>query len=184
MPSNIEIKARAADWDGQIALARALADKTEELIQEDIFFNTCADAVTRHGAPQAAECPEGRLKLRIIEGGESYLIFYRRFNQKGPKSSVYYPSPVRDPQSMKTLLGAALGRGKTVKKKRLLFLSGQTRIHFDEVEGLGRFIELEVCMKDGQAFEEGEALAKDFMRRLAIGETDLLEGAYADMLNH
>jgi len=199
MPSNIEIKARAADWDGQIALARALADKTEELIQEDIFFNTCAGGETttavspqavgkgskpvRHGVPQTDNRPEGRLKLRIIEGRESYLIFYRRFNQKGPKNSVYYPSLVKDPESMKTLLGAALGCGKTVKKKRLLFLSGQTRIHFDEVEGLGRFIELEVCMKEGQALEEGEALAKDFMRRLAIAEKDLLEGAYADMLN-
>ncbi len=167
MPSNIEIKAKAADWDKQIAAARALADKTEELIQEDIFF----------------DCPEGRLKLRVIEDGGSYLIFYRRSDKKGPKSSVYYPSAVKDPASMKALLGAALGFGKTVKKKRLLFLSGQTRIHFDEVEGLGRFIELEVCLKDGQASAEGAALAKDFMRRLGITEKDLLEGAYADMLS-
>ena len=166
MPSNIEIKAGAADWDRQIALARALADKTEELVQEDTFFN----------------CTEGRLKLRVVGGGESYLIFYRRSDQKGPKSSVYYPSPVKDPKSMKVLLSAALGCGKTVNKKRTLFLSGQTRIHFDEVEGLGRFIELEVCMKDGQASAEGETLAKDLMRRLGIADKDLLEGAYADML--
>jgi adenylate cyclase class IV len=166
MPSNIEIKAAAADWDRQINLARALSDSTEELVQEDVFFN----------------CPEGRLKLRIIEGGESYLIFYRRSDQKGPKSSVYYPSPVKDPRSMQALLAAAIGRGKTVRKKRSLFLSGPTRIHFDEVEGLGRFIELEVCMKEGQAPSDGEVLAKDLMRRLCIAEKDLLAGAYADML--
>lgn len=168
MPSNIEIKARAADWDKQFAAARALADKIEELIQEDVFF----------------DCPEGRLKLRIMGPGESYLIFYRRSDQKGPKSSVYYPSPVKDPESMKALLGAALGFGKTVKKKRTLFLSGRTRVHFDEVEGLGRFIELEVCMKEGQAPSEGEAVAKTLMKRLAITEKDLLEGAYADMLGN
>lgn len=32
-----------------------------------------------------------------------------------------------------------------VKKKRLLYLVGQTRVHCDEVEGLGHFVELEVC---------------------------------------
>ena len=166
MPSNVEIKARAGDWDRQIAIAGSLAGSAEEIEQEDTFFN----------------CPEGRLKLREIKGGESYLIFYLRSDLKGPKSSVYYPSPVKDPGSMKALLGAAFGFGKTVKKKRQLFLSGATRIHFDEVEGLGRFIELEVCMKDGTSPAEGSAIAKSFMERLCIGEKDLLEGAYADML--
>jgi adenylate cyclase class IV len=166
MPSNIEIKAKAANWTRQLAVARALADKAEDLIQEDTFFN----------------CPDGRLKLRELKGGESYLIFYLRSDMKGPKNSVYYPSPVKDPGSMKALLGAAFGLGKTVKKKRHLFLAGATRIHFDDVEGLGRFIELEVCMKDGQSLAEGEALAGAFMERLAIAEADLLESAYADML--
>jgi len=166
MPSNIEIKAKAGNWDRQIELARALADKTEELMQEDTFFN----------------CPKGRLKLREIKGGESYLIFYLRPDLKGPKGSVYYPSPVKDPGAMKTLLGAALGFGKTVKKKRRLFLAGATRIHFDEVEGLGRFIELEVCMKAGASLAEGEAVAGTFMESLGIAETDLLGSAYADML--
>ncbi|HBB67294.1 MAG: hypothetical protein A2X28_06540 [Elusimicrobia bacterium GWA2_56_46] len=166
MPSNIEIKARAGDWERQLELARTLADKTEELTQEDTFFN----------------CPEGRLKLREIKGGESYLIFYLRSDLKGPKGSVYYPSPVKDPATMKSLLGAALGFGKTVKKKRRLFLAGATRIHFDEVEGLGRFIELEVCMKTGAGLAEGEAVVGSFMERLGIAEKDLLEGAYADML--
>ena len=166
MPSNVEIKAGAGDWDRQITIARALADKTEELVQEDTFFN----------------CPRGRLKLRELAGGESYLIFYLRSDLKGPKSSVYYPSAVKDPASMKALLGAAFGFGRTIKKKRLLFLSGATRIHFDDVEGLGRFIELEVCMKEGQSQAEGEAVAKVFMERLGIAEADLLETAYADML--
>ena len=32
-----------------------------------------------------------------------------------------------------------------VKKRRLLYLVGQTRVHCDDVEGLGHFMELEVC---------------------------------------
>ena len=166
MLSNVEIKAKAGNWERQAAIARALADRTENLIQEDTFFH----------------CPEGRLKLREIRGGESELIFYRRAHLKGPKGSVYCLSTVKDAGSMKALLGSALGLGRTIKKKRTLFLAGQTRIHFDEVEGLGRFIELEVCMKAGQDPSEGEAIARSFMERLGISEADLLDSAYADML--
>ena len=37
-----------------------------------------------------------------------------------------------------------LSSSGVVKKKRLLYLVGQTRVHCDEVEGLGCFMELEV----------------------------------------
>ena len=165
-PVNIEIKARASDWDAQRRLAAGLSGPAEELLQEDTFFN----------------CPEGRLKLR--EQGEkgSYLIFYRRGDIKGPKSSEYSFSPVPDPASLKKVLAAAFGEKKTVKKRRTLFLCGRTRIHFDEVEGLGRFIELEVCLAEGEDPEAGRAEAEGLMRRLGIAEGDLLEGAYGDML--
>lgn len=38
----------------------------------------------------------------------------------------------------------ALGVKGIVKKKRELYMVGQTRVHLDEVEGLGNFMELEV----------------------------------------
>lgn len=168
MPENIEIKAKASDWENQLKKAMAFCDGEENLIQEDVFFN----------------CPEGRLKLRILEDGkESYLVFYRRKDQAGPKSSRYETASVPDPVSMRALLSKALGEGKTVKKRRIVLLAGRTRIHFDEVESLGKFIELEVCLKPGQSPQEGEAVARDLMNRLGIGGSDLLEGAYVEMLN-
>lgn len=43
------------------------------------------------------------------------------------------------------VLTDALGMVGQVKKERHLFMVGQTRVHVDTVEGLGHFMELEVC---------------------------------------
>jgi adenylate cyclase class IV len=59
---------------------------------------------------------------------------------------------------------------------------GPTRVHLDEVEGLGCFMELEVQMKDGQSDAQGQAIAEDLMRRLDVRPENLIEGAYMDML--
>lgn len=165
-PTNIEIKARASDWEAQRRTAAEIAGPAEELLQEDTFFN----------------CPEGRLKLREQGAKGACLIFYRRGDIKGPKSSEYSFTPVPEPASLKKLLAAAFGSKKTVKKRRTLFLCGRTRIHFDEVEGLGRFIELEVCLREGEDAEAGRTEAEGLMLRLGIAEADLVEGAYGDML--
>lgn len=52
---------------------------------------------------------------------------------------------IADPTSLKEVLAGALGVSGSVKKTRYLFLYHQTRIHIDEVVGLGSFVELEVC---------------------------------------
>jgi adenylate cyclase class IV len=64
-----------------------------------------------------------------------------------------------------------------------LYLVGQTRIHLDEVEGLGTFLELEVVLTAGQRAEEGHAIATELMGALEVGEEDLLACAYADLLS-
>ena len=43
-----------------------------------------------------------------------------------------------------TALGQALGVKGVVRKRRMLYMIGQTRVHMDQVEGLGDFMELEV----------------------------------------
>ena len=54
-----------------------------------------------------------------------------------------------DPESLKSTLSLALGVRGVVRKTRYLYLVGQTRIHLDDVEGLGHFMELEVVMQTG-----------------------------------
>ena len=167
MPSNIEIKARARNFDEIKARAEQLSNRPTEVIsQEDTFFNA----------------RQGRLKLRILSAGEGQLIYYTRPDQEGPKRSDYHISDTSDPESLKRVLELAYGIRGIVRKTRYLYLVGQTRVHLDNVEGLGQFMELEVVMQDGQSDAEGQAIAEDLLERLSVGRSDLLECAYIDLL--
>ena len=167
MPTNIEIKARVRDLTGLRTRAEALSDTPVQVIpQEDTFFHT----------------PKGRLKLRQLQPDLAQLVYYERPDQDGPKRSSYHIFETRDPASLKTTLSLALGVRGVVRKTRYLYLAGQTRIHLDDVEGLGQFMELEVVLGDGQSDADGQSIAEDLMARLGIQLEDLLEGAYMDLL--
>jgi predicted adenylyl cyclase CyaB len=164
---NVEIKARVANQGAIRRRAEALADGPAELlVQEDTFF----------------ACPEGRLKLRRFGDGNGELIFYRRVDTAGPRESEFFKAPVSDPDALCETLGAALGVLGQVHKRRELHLVGQTRIHLDEVEGLGWFLELEVVLQEDQAPAEGERIANELMAALGITRADLVDVAYVDLI--
>lgn len=167
MPTNIEIKARLRDPDGVRRRAEALADRPGgTLKQVDHFF----------------PAPHGRLKLRELAPGQGELIAYLRPDQPGPKASSYAVLPLDDPDAARAVLDLALGRRGTVRKTRTLLLAGRTRIHLDEVEGLGSFLELEVVLREGEDQAAGEAEAQELMERLGIEPADLVWEAYVDLL--
>lgn len=166
MPRNIEIKARARDWERQRTVAARLASSREELRQFDVFFKVKG----------------GRLKLRRLSGGEAQLIFYRRPERSGPKTSDYFVAPVADPAGLRRALAFGLGERGTVEKRRTVFQIGRTRVHFDDVRGLGRFIELEVLLKRGESAAAGRREAEVLMLILGIAKADLVSGAYADLM--
>jgi predicted adenylyl cyclase CyaB len=167
MPSNIEIKACVRDFPALQARAAALSGGPPQVIpQEDTFFNV----------------PHGRLKLRQLAPDFAQLVYYERPDQDGPKRSNYLLAPTSQPKTLKTALAAALGVRGVVRKTRHLYLVDQTRIHLDEVEGLGQFMELEVVLQPGQSDADGQAIAEDLMQKLGIRSEDLLEGAYMDLL--
>ncbi len=80
------------------------------------------------------------------------------------------------------MLELAYGIRGVVRKTRYLYLAGQTRIHLDDVEGLGRFMELEVVLEEGQSDAEGQKIAEDLMSALGVERDDLIDGAYMDLL--
>jgi len=167
MPANIEIKARVRDFDDLQSRAEELSDATAEIIsQEDIFFNV----------------QKGRLKLRILAPDHGQLIYYTRPDQEGPKRSDYHIAESADPKNLRHVLELAYGIRGRVKKIRYLYLIGQTRVHLDDVEELGQFMELEVVLNDGQSDADGQEIAEGLMASLGVEKRDLLGGAYMDIL--
>lgn len=169
MPANIEIKARVRDFAGLRTRAAKLSDTPVEVIpQVDTFFNV----------------PQGRLKLRVLAPDRGQLIYYQRLDQGGPKRSDYHLAETSNPGSLRHVLELAYGIRGVVKKTRYLYLAGQTRIHVDDVEGLGQFMELEVVLHEGQGDAEGQAIAEGLMASLGVERGDLLEGAYMDLIEN
>lgn len=167
MARNIEIKARVASLAAVESLAAALSGKEPVAIaQDDTFF----------------ACPDGRLKLRAFSDGTGELIFYRRADDTGPKESFYVISPTSSPDTLRDALGLAYGVIGRVRKQRLLFMAGRTRIHLDRVEGLGEFLELEVVLRNGESAEAGMAEARELLASLRIAPEQLVSGAYLDLL--
>ena len=153
MPTNIEIKARARDFAGIRARAEALSDAAVQVIpQEDTFFTV----------------GQGRLKLRVRPNGPAQLIYYERPDQDGPKRSDYHIFETTDAENLKTTLSLALGLRGIVRKTRYLYMIGQTRVHLDDVQGLGQFIELEVVMRPDQQDYQGTAVTVDVARKLDV----------------
>ena len=83
---------------------------------------------------------------------------------------------------MKEILSATLGVTGMVRKTRTLYLIDQTRVHIDEVEGLGTFLELEVVLREGQTEAEGELIAERLMSEFRIDKQALIPEAYVDLL--
>lgn len=165
---NVEIKARVADLAPLRARAERLADRRLGVDRQvDTYFRV----------------PHGRLKLResALSGGQ--LVPYLRPDERGARRSDYLVVPVAEAARLKSLLAGILGVHRVVTKTREVLLAGNVRIHLDEVEGLGCFLELEAVF-DGSAEgerREREKLAR-LLRELGIEESQLVATSYEALL--
>lgn len=167
MARNVEIKARVDNLAVLEPLAAALSGQEPVILDQDDTFFTCT---------------HGRLKLRAFGDGTGELIFYRRSDEAGPKESFYAISPTDSPDTLRQTLTLAYGAIGRVKKHRTVFMAGRTRIHLDRVEGLGDFVELEVVLRDGESLDAGSEEARTLMAGLGVAPTQLVAGAYLDLL--
>ena len=169
MPAtNLELKARDADPGATAERCRALgAAERGVLEQRDTYFSG------RHG----------RLKLREQTGTGAELIAYRRPDAAEAQESAFVRAPASDPALLREALDAALGETVVVAKRRRLFEWEDVRIHLDDVEGLGTFIELEAMVGPGlNAPEEAAEKVARLRTELAISDDALVAVGYADLL--
>ena len=124
----------------------------------------------------------GRLKVRAFSDGSGELISYDRADQQGPKESVYTRVACEDARALSQALGGVLSVRGIVAKEREVFLVGRTRVHLDQVENLGCFVELEVVLAPGEPADQGYLEAHNLLRLLQIPERALVAEAYIDLL--
>lgn len=164
---NVELKARLHDLAASREVARQLATRPgEQQQQRDTYFH----------------CQQGRLKLREIEQLPAELIWYQRADQQEGKASHYLRVAVSDPAGLLAALTAALGIRCVVAKQREIYFHHQVRIHLDQVDSLGEFIEFEAVLDSLDQLAEGEEIVASLQQQFDIAAGDLLSGSYGEMM--
>jgi predicted adenylyl cyclase CyaB len=124
--------------------------------------------------------PAGRLKLRHVTGRrDGELIAYLRPDRRSARTSSFQRLPTPDAAGTRRLLERMLGGRACVRKRREVWLYRNARIHLDAVEGLGRFIEIEVVVTEGMS--QARALMKELRDALGIRADALIAGSYAEL---
>jgi len=166
MPANIEVKARVRTLDKLQERIQSMAgEPAGKFIQEDVFFDV----------------PRGRLKMRAETNRPKEFIYYQRADETGPKYSAYFRHESADPLGTEEELRRLFGAKATVRKMRTLYWLEGARIHLDNVEGLGFFVEIEVPVKPGHV-HRARALAQHLIERLGIAREDFIPVAYEELL--
>jgi predicted adenylyl cyclase CyaB len=90
--------------------------------------------------------------------------------------------PTAEPDRLRDVLATAYGIIGVVRKRRTVGMVDRTRVHLDDVAGLGTFVELEVVLDDDEPPESGVVEARRLMAALGIQEDQLVSRAYIDLL--
>ncbi len=164
---NFEFKAKATELDN---LEKKLLTLDPKFIGEDNQVDTYFNVNS------------GRLKLR--EGNiENSLIYYERTNTAGAKQSdilLYHHSPDK---ALKEILIKSNGIKVVVDKRRRIYFIDNVKFHFDFVEGLGTFVEVEAIDMNGDI---GVKVLKQqcefYAAFFGIATTDYIAFSYSDMI--
>ena len=172
----VELKAKVDDLD---VFRRKLASLGARHIgtfrQRDVYFDV----------------PEGRLKLREVEGSdEAELIYYERENVAGPKRSEVFILKIQKAEVFKNLLERLLETSAIVEKVREIYRYNGTplaskhryiQVHLDDVKKLGTFIEFEM-KGSNQTEKRDKQILESLMKKLKIEANQLETHSYLDLL--
>jgi len=164
---NIELKATDPAPSRSLEACQGLgAEDRGTIWQRDSYFDV----------------PFGGLKLREESPGRPHLIQFERADEPQQRESQYRIIEVEDAQTLLAALTAAIGLTVVVTKHRHLFLWRDVRIHLDEVEHLGTFIELEAVAPPDSDLSHERELISQLRSTFAVTDDRLLAVGYATQL--
>jgi len=172
--TNVETKARCDDLGAVAERARAAGGRYDgRLDQVDTYFGV-GDGSRLKLREQTHHTADGR----AVASAE--LIRYERPDVATARVSEYVRVPVGDGSATCEELAARHGVRGTVRKRRRLWLLGATRVHLDEVEGLGTFVELETVF-EGMTEATARAEHGRVLGLLGIPPGGAIGGSYIDL---
>jgi homotetrameric cytidine deaminase len=168
---NVELKARDPEPERTLRAALGLGATDHGVLhQRDTYFAS----------------REGRLKLREETAADgttrAQLIAYARPDEAAARTSAYHLVDVPDPAATAAALDASLGMSVVVDKRRRLLTDGAVRIHLDQVEGLGHYIELEAVAPPESDLTEEHAHVARLREALGLTEDLVTARGYAALL--
>ena len=169
MPTNIELKSRLDSIPAaEDAIRRAGAVMMATLHQVDTYFKVA----------------HGRLKLREFPDRPAELIAYHRADEGSLRPSLYQVTPITlaDAAGLRQSLEGTLGVKVVVGKVRRLWVYQTVRIHLDEVEGLGSFVEIESLVLPEVPQEMAVSLAHEVWAMLPVCPEQRITGSYSDLM--
>ena len=168
MPNtNFEFKAKAINLD---ALEKKLLTLNPRYVGEDHQVDTYFNVA------------HGRLKLR--EGNiENSLIYYERVDAAGAKQSNILLYQHQPDKSLKDILVKLHGVKVVVDKRRKIYFIDNVKFHFDKIEGLGTFIEVEAIDKDGDiGVDKIKEQCNFYAAFFGIAAADYIAFSYSDLV--
>lgn len=145
MGVEIEAKIKVTDRSGLLERIRLAAAEPEAVLMErDLFFDTPDGSLRRsdRGLRIRQEC---RLDAAGVAGVPQIILTFKGPRQEGALKTREEIELLVQDQEGPTALLKGLGYLPTleVSKRRTRWLLGGCRVEFDEVEGLGEFLEVE-----------------------------------------
>jgi adenylate cyclase class 2 len=126
--------------------------------------------------------PAGRFKLR--EGKiENALIYYERPDTASAKQADILLYKHQPESSLKEILTKVHGIKVIVDKRRKIYFIGNVKFHFDTVNQLGTFIEVEAIDETGLTdIKKLQGQCNYYFSYLGLNNSDYIDKSYSDLI--
>lgn len=163
MAKNLELKTAVKNFTLYRNILTGIgAEYIRVLNQSDIYYRT----------------NNGLLKLRLFDD-EAELIKYNR-DETGKTRWSDYEILKLDAKKAEKFLGQLFKVETVVKKKRELWMFDNSRIHLDNVKHLGKFLEIETLVINGNA--DARQRFSSIKNMLKLGDSKQILSSYRDLM--